>query len=286
MYDTVFGGVMQLKRRLKQHGVHALRSMRLLTQVERLYVHWTTRQGQNDNAKFCREHPDFIPPPMAAIHDAYGATSFRSYWDGGRHTAEWLAGLIHTHHPDVGRVLEWGCGPARILRHLPEFLPAGTQLFGTDYNQESIAWCKRTIEKITFSENALSPPLPFEGGSFDVIYAVSVLTHLSAHQQDAWIKELRRLLRPKGHLILTTHGEKSAKVLLPHEYARFQKDGIVIRGSVEEGTRCFLSYNHPDYAKNHLFSGMRVCEHIPGHSAEATSLWGATNVEQDTWILQ
>lgn len=213
------------------------------------------------------------------MHDAYASVSFRSYWEGGQYLAHWLADLIREHHPTPERVLEWGCGPARILRHLPELLPKGTQFFGTDYNHESISWCTRTIKNIRFVDNELSPPLPFPGQHFDLIYAVSVLTHLSVAQQDTWMKELRRVLRPNGCLILTTNGEQTAKILLPKEFARFQKEGVVIRGEVQEGKRCFLSYNHPAYAKDHLFLGLQVCEHIPG-------LPGAAATEQDIWILK
>jgi hypothetical protein len=41
----------------------------------------------------------------------------------------------------------------------------------------------------------------------DCIYAISVFTHLSAELQDLWMKELRRIVRPGGHLLITTHGE-------------------------------------------------------------------------------
>jgi ubiquinone/menaquinone biosynthesis C-methylase UbiE len=109
---------------------------------------------------------------------------------------------------------------------------------------------------VSFVHNDLAPPLPLESNSFDVVYAVSVLTHLSVAQQHAWLKELRRMLRPDGSLILTTHGEQSAKVLLPHEYAHFKANGFFVRSGVEEGKRCFLSYHHPSFAAKQLFAGM------------------------------
>jgi hypothetical protein len=80
-------------------------------------------------------------------------------------------------------------------------------------------------------------------------------------------------------LILTTNGEESAKILLPKELARFRNDGIVIRSGVEEGRRCFLAYHHPEYVRMHLFSGYRICEHIPG-------LGEASVIGQDIWVLR
>ena len=272
--------------RLKQQVLQVLRSIGLLRGAERLHLHWTAARTKNDNARFCHEHPGFLPPPSAAMHDAYGSVSFRSYWEGGQRGARALAKLILSHQPKPERILEWGCGPARILGHLPGMLLDSTQFFGTDYNKESISWCRRAIGNITFSENQLSPPLSFVEKHFDVIYAVSVLTHLSVSQQDAWINELRRVLPPNGCLIVTTHGEQSAKLLLPHEYARFRDEGVVVRSGVEEGKRCFLSYHNPSYARKHLFADFQICERIPGDSPTAAALWGVTGVEQDTWIVR
>jgi SAM-dependent methyltransferase len=273
-------------RHAKQNALHFLREAGLLDTAEAFRLKWMLIKTNGDNATFCREHPDFKAPPVAAMHDAYGHTSFRSYWNSGKATAAFIADLIGRYHPSAKRVMEWGCGSARSLRHMPKLLPENAECFGADYNDEAISWCQRNIESIAFVRNELSPPLPFDREFFDVVYAVSVLTHLSVSQQDAWIKELRRVVKPDGLLILTTHGEESAKVLLPHEYQRFKHEGVVVRSGVQEGKRCFLAYHHPEYAKDHLFSGLHVLEYIPGSAAVAVGLWGATNVEQDTWVLQ
>ena len=54
------------------------------------------------------------------------------------------------------------------------------------------------------SEN---PPLPLPGERFDVLYAVSVLTHLDEHHQDAWLEEWRRMVKPGGLALVTYRGE-------------------------------------------------------------------------------
>jgi SAM-dependent methyltransferase len=266
-----------LKSQLKQRLKHTLRHTGLLELAERIRTLWVEARAGRDNRSFCKEHPDFVVPPLALLVDITGHASFRKYW-ACSNTVRSVVDLIEKHHPNPERVLEWGCGPARILRHLPEFLPQGTQLFGTDYNRESIRWCKEAIPGITFAENGSFPPLPFAENYFDVIYALSVLTHLSVSQQDAWMKELRRVLRPGGHIILTTHGEYSGTLLTATELLRFQDEGFVVRDRVQEGSRSFAAYHHPDYARNHLFAGFQVREHIPGSSA--------ANTWQDTWVLQ
>ena len=135
-------------------------------------------------------------------------------------------------------------------------------------------------QKCHFHRQRTLAPTPLCGRLFlDAIYAVSVLTHLSAAQQDAWINELRRVLHPSGCLILTTNGEQSATILLPKELARFRNEGIVIRSGVDEGRRCFLAYHHPEYVRTHLFSGLQIYEHIPGFAE-------ADTIGQDIWVLR
>jgi SAM-dependent methyltransferase len=260
---------------VKQHVLSCLRAIGWLSLAEQLHFSLDETSTKADNKQFCLEQPDFTPPPLHVIHDAHGSTSFRHYWQGGRAQAKVIADLIRENHADARRVLEWGCGPGRIIRHLLALLPAGTQIFGSDYNPDSVAWCTRAIPGITFSINQLEPPLHFDLASFDVIYAISVLTHLSVAQQTAWMAELRRVLKTSGVLILTTHGDMSARRLLPGEYKQYLSQGVVVRDGVAEGKRCFLSYHHPTYAANHLFSDFRVLKKIDGNPV----------YEQDIWVL-
>jgi SAM-dependent methyltransferase len=265
--------------RLKQHAVHALRSLGLLGGVEWLNRRWAIAKSSADNDRFCREHPDFVPPPLAAMHDAYGTISFQSYWDGGEYFARAIAELITAHHQAPRRILEWGCGPARIMRHLPRLLPSETELFGADYNGESVAWCSAVFPGIKFVQNAVAPPLRFERGFFNVICAVSVFTHLSIKQQKAWANELTMLLANNGVLIFTINGDRAAHLLLPHERARYEAEGAVVRDHVKEGTRCYLAYNRPVYVSSRLFPGSMIVAHKPGYP-------GAPGTEQDIWVLR
>jgi len=63
------------------------------------------------------------------------------------------------------------------------------------------------------------PPLPFPDNSFDLIYAVSVFTHLSEEHQRTWLPELRRVLRPGGRLLLVDIGGEQTSTHTPHARA-------------------------------------------------------------------
>lgn len=263
-------------QQIKQRGVNFLRQLGMLPAAEQMHFLWTSLRERRENALFLHERPDFTPPPLAVMHDAYGSVSFQSYWDGGHRIAQLVADTIQRHHPSPRHILEWGCGAARVLRHLPSFFPPEVEFSGTDYNPKSIAWCRTAVPHIRFADNGLAPPLPFAARQFDVVYAVSVLTHLSTAQQVAWLRELRRVLAPKGILVLTLHGIRSTQVLLPQEFEHFEQKGTLVRNGVEEGKRCFVSYHHPKYARDVLFRGLAVSEHITDHPF----------ITQDVWVVR
>jgi SAM-dependent methyltransferase len=108
--------------------------------------------------------------------------------------------------PDSAEVLDFGCGCGRTLIPLFQRLP-GLKLHGTDIDAEAIAWCKARLEGLAFSANEPRPPLSYRDGCFDLVYAISVFTHLDEDLQNAWLAELHRVLRPGGHLLATVHGE-------------------------------------------------------------------------------
>lgn len=101
------------------------------------------------------------------------------------------------------RILEWGCGCGRIARHFNE---SNHVFYGVDINELAIKWCDANLKFGNFFTCDLNPPLPFESEYFDVIYAGSVITHLSLEAQIKWCAELHRILKPDGRLLLTFHG--------------------------------------------------------------------------------
>lgn len=102
-------------------------------------------------------------------------------------------------------VLEFGCGSARVIRHFRYV--QGLQLAGTDANARPIEWDRENLPGVEFNHNALEPPLAYPKASFDLIYALSVFTHIPVQWQRPWLEELRRVLRPGGYLLCTVHGD-------------------------------------------------------------------------------
>ncbi len=52
---------------------------------------------------------------------------------------------------------------------------------------------------------------------FTAITGLSIFTHLSVKAHEEWIKELYRVIKKGGILIITTQGPGYRNILLPHE---------------------------------------------------------------------
>jgi SAM-dependent methyltransferase len=106
-------------------------------------------------------------------------------------------------------ILDWGCGPGRVIPYLASQLP-GSVIVGSDIDPAAVAWCAAQFKALRFETHATLPPLPFADSSFDVVLGSSVFTHLDASHQAAWIREIHRILKPDGRLIASTHGRFAA----------------------------------------------------------------------------
>ncbi len=111
------------------------------------------------------------------------------------------------------RVLDFGCGAGRTLRHfLSEAQSA--EFWGADIDAPSITWLKHHLcPPLHVRLSGQAPPLGLEHGSFDLIWALSVFTHLTDSSLP-WLLELHRLLKPDGLLIATYMGPWASEVLL------------------------------------------------------------------------
>ena len=105
------------------------------------------------------------------------------------------------------RVLDFGCGWGRMTRFFLHDV-APQNLYGCDVLPEMVDLCRSLHLRATFFANPPAPPTMFPDGSFDVVYAYSVFSHLSEPLHRQWVSEFKRLLRPGGILVATTHSRR------------------------------------------------------------------------------
>ena len=232
------------------------------------------------NSRFIRKHPGFGTPPPELAFDAYNHVDWTIYRETGLAHARFFARVICEALPGCERleVLEWGCGPGRIVRHMPFALTGRVRsVTGTDSNAESIAWCTANLPEIRFVRNTQAARLPFTDASFDVVYAYSVFTHLSESAQIEWARELRRVLRVGGLLICTTQGQSYEYLLANQsERRRFASGAVVVQGNYEEGKKWFFAIDPAGFVRTHLLAGFADVRRIATTPED--------DVPQDVWM--
>lgn len=175
-------------------------------------------------------------PPAELRYRVHGNLSQKAFLNVGRQVANNIRNCIE----DVGGdwlsyndILDFGCGSARVIRYfLVEEMDK--RFTAIDINQELIDWCAAHIDGVDWKLTPSNPPTEMADNSFDLIYGVSVFSHLDRELQAQWLKELNRLIRPGGLILLTIHGMVYAhhiKLAEPNR-KQLQKNGFLFLSGV------------------------------------------------------
>jgi SAM-dependent methyltransferase len=148
-------------------------------------------------------HPLPLPPP--ALARRVGGTEGEAFLAQGRRSKQTILDALPADWRFAGRrVLDFGCGVGRVLRHFAAET-AEAELHGCDIDLQSIAWLRESFPpafRTTTCERW--PPLEYADDTFDLIYVISIFTHLT-EEWEAWLHELRRVLKPNGIALVTFH---------------------------------------------------------------------------------
>ena len=157
------------------------------------------------------------------------------------------------------KVLDWGCGHGRLTRHFIDNWPQA-HISGTDIDAENIAWCKEHLRQGSFTVAPLWPPLDVPAYSYDLIIGLSVMTHLTAKAQDAWVKEIKRLLKPGGLALITFGGNAAAAYSSIHQSGEWWEhwretgydDNLIdpaLDGKIDDDTYYRVTHQSPQQAR-------------------------------------
>jgi SAM-dependent methyltransferase len=118
------------------------------------------------------------------------------------HKADWLV----RNGPAVGRLLDFGCGTGTFLRALRRS-GRPLELTGCDVAASMIDTARREWNAGPEPDlHVLEPgPLPFGDAAFDVVTVSAVLHHVERTARPAIVRELLRVVRPGGTIVVFEH---------------------------------------------------------------------------------
>lgn len=218
-----------------------------------------------ENARYWgRVAPDGLPIPPPWLIVKVGMTaSIAVFLEGGKMQFADVVSTLKRNKIDVNSlqsVLDFGCGCGRLTRYWKD---TGARVFGTDYNPSLIRWCRKNIHHAEFETNRPIPPTVYGAGEFDLVYAISVFTHLTERDQMSWMGELRRILRPDGYLLITTHGESLIGRLPEADQGSFRMGRLVVRNGEASGTNLCAAYHPQKYVRETLSKGFCITDFVP-----------------------
>ncbi|MBU1045627.1 methyltransferase domain-containing protein [Patescibacteria group bacterium] len=153
------------------------------------YLLEKTRQDYDAIADDFDKKRDYLPPDFAILQD---------YVDKG------------------DRILDLGCGNGRFQ----EVIKDRADYYGTDVSGPLIRIAKAKYSDAKFF---VSKPLslPFEDNFFDKVFCLAVFHHIpSARIRKEFLKEIRRVLKPDGRIVLTvwdlSDNKKARQLLLKY----------------------------------------------------------------------
>jgi SAM-dependent methyltransferase len=234
------------------------------------------------NARYRRHGaPDQLPIPPADLRFLVAGTKDISWFlEGGRLAAQSVslaAARTGEALEHLDAILDFGCGCGRVLRywrHLPD-----TGVFGTDYNAKLVAWSAHNLPFSRVAVNNLEPQLDYDSGKFDLVYALSVFTHLTKDLQAPWVRELARIAKPGGRLVLSTHGEAYLGRLNADERRHFAAGELVVKNNVSApGSNTCAAYHPNAYVREEMASGLDLVD----FAAEGAK----GNPRQDLYVLR
>jgi SAM-dependent methyltransferase len=246
----------------RQLFLRSLERARLLRPLFRLRERLTTVRTAGRGPRNSDGLP--LPPPHLRTLTA-GTADSGWFLESGQAAAETIRQAAGRHGADldsIERMLDFGCGCGRVLRHWQHL--AGVEIHAAEPDDRLAEWCTRNLPFASVSRSSALPPLSHETAAFHLVYAVSVFTHLTERAQLLWMGELARVIRPGGLLLLTVHGDRYRDRLAAAERMAYDQGRLVVRHASGAGTNLCCAFHPARFLREHLAAGFELLEHTTG----------------------
>lgn len=187
---------------------------------------------------------------------------------------------------DCHRILDWGCGCGRVARFLTAKYPG--KLSGIDIDRENVNWCSANLTGGEFHLCELHPPTVLPNESFDLLYGISVLTHLGEEDQFAWLTELKRIAAPGAAILLSVHGNiafcRSDSDV--HRFLSLNRNGFLDYGRCGDLDEALPEVRASNYYKNVFHTQRYICERWSDYFEIVAILEAAIGAHQDLVVMR
>lgn len=170
-----------------------------------------------------------------------GSLNFFNYYNKQRENIESLdfSYYIHEYSKFKGKkIIDIGCGNGYVCS---KYASEGADVYGIDVTKKAIDLSSRRFELYGLKgifKQASADNLPFPDNSFDCVCSMGVLHHIE--NTDKAIKEIFRILKPGGRVILMFYNRNSAKYHL-----RYRFKSLFTKKTMQELVNEFDGFGNP-----------------------------------------
>jgi SAM-dependent methyltransferase len=129
----------------------------------------------------------------------------------------------------TAQVLDIGCGNGAIHRYLRRIAPS-LRITGVDVAATVVEEARRLQPENSYDAYD-GERLPYEPGAFDAAYAIAVMHHVPPTQWRSFLKEMCRVVRPGGTVIVFEHNPLNPLVRWIVKTCPFDRNAILLPSS-------------------------------------------------------
>lgn len=125
-----------------------------------------------------------------------------------------------------GKILDFGCGAGHLVKRLS---CETVDIYGVDFSEETIESARKRLKEdstICKLECIKDLPTRFEDDMFNVVFLIETIEHLLPEERNKIMKELYRITKKEGYIVITTPNEedlKAEEVICPECYCVFHR---------------------------------------------------------------
>ena len=208
-------------------------------------------------------------PPASLRYRVHGSPDIDSFLEAGKKCSQDIEAALAKIGKNLGsfqHILDFGCGCGRTLMCFANH-SRSLHFYGTDIDADAVSWCRNSLDFARFGVNKPLPPLEYPSEMFDLIYAISVFTHINEDYQYRWLSELERIAKPKGIVLLTVHGRHCWENLPYEDVAKIERAGFIFivsntwKGIFPEWYQ--VAYHTKEYVLDRYVEYFNILDYIP-----------------------